>query len=341
MTVLIVTHSQDNDAVDRVAAAVEARGVRARRFDTDRFPTETTISILDEPGVGDSRPRGWIVGPQGELALEEISAVYYRRSQVGGRIPADLDPQLRAPSIEESRRVVHGLMAMLQAGGVFVLDRLEVVRRAQLKSLQLALARRVGLEVPRTLVSNDPTAVRAFAARNPEGIITKMMASFAVLDEGGREQVVFTNPVSEEDLEDLEGLSLCPMTFQERLTKAVELRVTVVGDQVMAASIDSQSLPRAQEDWRREGAAFAQAWQRYELPPAVHAGTLALMDALGLNYGAFDFVVTPQGRHVFLEVNPAGEYMWLLETPGLPIDEAVADLLCGRGKRRSAVVDPH
>lgn len=185
MTVLIVTHSQDNDAVDRVAAAVEARGVRARRFDTDRFPTETTISILDEPGVGDSRPRGWIVGPQGELALEEISAVYYRRSQVGGRIPADLDPQLRAPSIEESRRVVHGLMAMLQAGGVFVLDRLEVVRRAQLKSLQLALARRVGLEVPRTLVSNDPTAVRAFAARNPEGIITKMMASFAVLDEGG------------------------------------------------------------------------------------------------------------------------------------------------------------
>lgn len=26
---------------------------------------------------------------------------------------------------------------------------------------------------------------------------------------------------------------------------------------------------------------------------------------------AADFVVTPEGRHVFLEVNPSGEWFWL------------------------------
>jgi glutathione synthase/RimK-type ligase-like ATP-grasp enzyme len=339
MTVLIITHSEDNESSQRVAAAVEARGVRAYRFDTDLYPTELRVSIEDQPGHT-GRPRGRISGPGGEVALEEITAVYYRRFSVGARIPTDLDRQLRAPSVEESRRVVHGLMAVLAATGAFALDRLDVVRRAESKPLQLTLARRLGLQVPRTLVSNDPEAVRAFAASVPAGIVAKMMASFAVLDAEGREQVVFTNPVSDEDLADLDGLSLCPMTFQERIEKALELRVTVVGDRVMAASIDSSVLPRSKTDWRREGVALLDAWRPYELPADVQRGTLALMDAFGLNYGAFDFIVTPKGRHVFLEVNPAGEFMWLLHTPGLPIDEALADVLCDRAVRRLSPREP-
>jgi hypothetical protein len=333
MTVLIITRSSDNESSARVAAAVEARGVRAYRLDTDRYPTELQISIIDDPSER-GRPHGRITGPAGEISLADVTALYYRRFSVGAGIPADLDPQLRTPSVEESRRVLHGLMAMLASTGAFALDRLDVVRRAELKSLQLALARRVGLLVPQTLVSNDPAAVRAFAASVPAGVVTKMMASFAVYDEAGREQVVFTNPVSADDLADLDGLSLCPMTFQEQLEKAHELRVTVVGDRVMAASIDSHALPRARSDWRREGVALLGDWKHYELPADVHTKTLALMDALGLNYGAFDFIVTPDGRHVFLEVNPVGEFMWLLHAPGLPIDEALADVLCDRAPRR-------
>lgn len=339
MTVLIITRSDDNVSSARVAAAVEACGVRAYRLDTDLYPTDLRISITDDPSER-GRPHGHVTGPAGELSLADVTAIYYRRFNVGARIPADLDPQLRTPSVEESRRVLQGLMTVLAATGAFALDRLDVVRRADHKPLQLALARRVGLTVPRTLVSNDPEAVRAFAASVPAGVVTKMMASFAVYDEAGREQVVFTNPVSDEDLADLDGLSLCPMTFQERLEKACELRVTVVGDRVMAASIDSQALPRSRTDWRREGIALLDAWKPYDLPKDVHDKSLALMDALGLNYGAFDFIVTPDGRHVFLEVNPVGEFMWLLQAPGLPIDEALADVLCDRAPRRHGPREP-
>ena len=58
------------------------------------------------------------------------------------------------------------------------------------------------------------------------------------------------------------------------------------------------------------------------------------MDRLGLNYGACDFIVTPEGRHVFLEVNPAGEFFWLEKHPGLPIAGALADVLLGLAPRR-------
>jgi hypothetical protein len=61
---------------------------------------------------------------------------------------------------------------------------------------------------------------------------------------------------------------------------------------------------------------------------------MELMDRLELNYGALDLIVTPGGEHVFLEVNPVGEFWWLERWAGLPISEAIADLLLGRAERR-------
>src|SRR6185503_2961305 len=218
--------------------------------------------------------------------------------------PESLGREVRAASVEESRRVVYGVLASLSC---FVLDPWSRIRLAETKQLQLELARSLGLDVPRTLVTNDPAAVRAFFDECGGRIVTKMMASFAIHEEG-KEKVVFTNPISSADLEALEGLRLCPMTFQERVEKARELRVTVVGRRVFTAAIDSGALERSRSDWRREGLALIDRWQVAELPAEIEAKLLALMDALGLNYGAADLIVTPEGRHVFLEVNPAGEF---------------------------------
>jgi glutathione synthase/RimK-type ligase-like ATP-grasp enzyme len=51
------------------------------------------------------------------------------------------------------------------------------------------------------------------------------------------------------------------------------------------------------------------------------------MQALGLSFGAVDFIRTPEGEHVFLEVNPSGEWGMLQRDLGLPIAEAIADIL--------------
>ena len=158
MTILIVTRSSDSEAPGAVAHALEARGEQVYRFDTDLFPTQLRL-VLDE------RAGGRLSGPEGVLELKDVSAVWYRRSAMGARIPRGLDPQLRLPSVEESRRVVFGMLAAL---GVFQLDAIEQVRRAEHKPLQLELARSLGMEVPRTLMTNDPEAVRAFAASCPE-----------------------------------------------------------------------------------------------------------------------------------------------------------------------------
>ena len=311
-----------------VAAAVERKGGRAIRFDTDRYPTEVRLSSYYS-ARGDEE-RLTLAGDEGEFDLREVTAIWHRRVNFGARIPTTLEGQLRRASLGEARAAAQGMLASLRA---FRMDDVRHIRHAENKQLQLQVARQLGLEIPRTLVTNDPAAVRAFAESCAGGVVTKMLSSFAVYEEG-RELVVFTNPVKPEDLADLSGLSLCPMTFQEMIPKALELRATVVGERILTASIDSQASARAAHDWRRDGLRMIEDWKPYELPREVEEKILRLMDYFTLNYGAIDLIVTPDGRHVFLEVNPAGEFFWLERTPGLPISDHIADVLLGHARRR-------
>jgi MvdD family ATP-grasp ribosomal peptide maturase len=325
MTVLIVTHSQDNESIPLVIKAIEQQGGKAFRFDTDRFPTEVRL----DAHYGKGTERLILTFEQEKLDLREVAAVWYRRIWIGGRIPTTMDAQLRQASIKESLATVQGMIASLKG---FHLDPVPNIRRADNKQLQLQVAQALGLDTPRTLITNNPQAVREFAKECEEGMITKMLSSFAIYEEG-KEKVVFTNPVAAEDLENLDGLRFCPMTFQEKVPKALELRTIIVGKRVFTASIDSQSSEGARNDWRRRGVALLEDWKPYNLPQSVEEKLLKLMEHFGLNYGALDLILTPDGRHVFLEVNPVGEFFWLERCPGLPISKAIADILLSQSQK--------
>ena len=328
MTVLIITRSDDNECIEKVMQAIDDRGGRAFRFNTDCFPTDLKLSAAY--GTDDCR----IVLGSGDdcLDLRDVEGVWYRRTRVGGMLPRDMDRQFFEACEKESKTVALGMVGGLN---VFHMDYAVRIRRAANKQLQLRLARQVGLDVPRTLITNDPAAVREFAVGCRDGMVTKMLSSFAIFDEEGREQVVFTSSVNPADLEELDSLSLCPMTFQERVPKSVELRVTIVGDRVFCAAIDPHSTDRAGDDWRREGVELVDRWTHYDLPSEIGDRLVALVECLGLNYSAIDVIVTPDGRHIFLELNPVGEYFWLEHWPGLPISEAIADVLLDRAPRRA------
>jgi len=327
MSILIITHSDDNESVARVAEIIAGKGGHTIRFDTDRYPTDVRLSAY----YGRSgEERLTLTNEEGEFDLREVTAVWHRRLNFGAHLPASLDKQLRHASLGETSAAAHGMLASLKA---FRMDHLHQIRHAENKQLQLQVAHEFGLEIPRTLTTNDPRAVREFAQTCEGGMVTKMLSSFAIYEEG-KELVVFTNPVKPEDLANLSGLSLCPATFQESLSKSLEIRVTIVGHSVMSAAVDSQVSERAVHDWRRDGLKMIRDWQPYQLPVEVEQKLLRLMDHFGLNYGAIDVILTPDNRHVFLELNPSGEFFWLERSPGLPISEAIAGVLLGHASRR-------
>lgn len=324
MTVLIITHSEDNESIQMVMEAIASRGGKAFRFDTDLFPTEILLDVYY--GKGTER---LILAKNGEqVDLKEVGAVWYRRVAIAQSIPMTMDVQLRDASIQESCATIQGMIASLNA---FHLDRVHLIRHASNKQLQLQVARTLGIDTPQTLTTNNPVAVREFVGECPQGAILKMLSSFAIYEKN-EEKVVFTNLVKPEDLEDLEGLRFCPITFQELIPKALELRTTIVGQQIFTAAIDSQKSEKARYDWRRRGLALINDWQPYDLPRELSEKLLQLMDYFGLHYGAIDIILTPDDRHVFLEINPVGEFFWLERCPGLPISQAIADTLLSNSR---------
>ncbi|BAY82995.1 hypothetical protein NIES267_24810 [Calothrix parasitica NIES-267] len=320
MTILIITHSKDNESIPLVMTAIKARGEKVFRFDTDKFPTQIQLDISYSNG----NKNIVIADEQHKLDLKEVSAVWYRRIAIGARIPYSMEKQLRQASIQESRTTITGMIASIKG---FHLDKIINIRLAENKQLQLQVAQEIGLNIPRTLTTNNPESVKQFAKECEQDIVTKMLSSFAVYDKQGQEKVVFTNPVTSADINNLQGLNLCPMTFQEKIPKALELRTIIVGKNVFTAAVDSQALQKSRYNWRREGVALLDAWKNYDLPKDIEQKLLQLMTYFGLNYGAIDIILTPDGKYVFLEINPVGEYFWLENCPGLPISQAIAELL--------------
>jgi glutathione synthase/RimK-type ligase-like ATP-grasp enzyme len=196
------------------------------------------------------------------------------------------------------------------------------VWEAEHKLLQLATARRMGLTIPGTLVSNNPEDVRAAFLRFGGAMIAKPVRS-GYVEVGEQPFAIYTSQVLAEHLESLEGAELSPIIYQPLLEKRSDVRVTMVGDQLFAAEIDSQTDEAARVDWRRtENPGLPH--RRTELPPSIREASSRFMRALGLQFGALDFVLTPSGDYVFLEVNPSGQWLWLDDRLGFGITDAIA-----------------
>src|SRR5215210_2996512 len=99
-TVLIITHSDDNESVSTVSRAIERRGGEAIRFDTDRYPTEVRLSAYYGAG---GEERLTLSNDEGEFDLREVTAIWHRRISFGARLPSTLDKQLRQASLTETR----------------------------------------------------------------------------------------------------------------------------------------------------------------------------------------------------------------------------------------------
>ncbi|WP_437732180.1 MvdC family ATP-grasp ribosomal peptide maturase [Sorangium sp. So ce1335] len=319
-SVLLVSHSQDQFGIDRVADALRRRGARPVRLNVDRFPRDLTLSTAF--GAGGVRRRLEDAGA--EIGGDEVSAVWLRRLWAP-KLGEGIAEEYRAACVRESMAALTGWLRGLPTRRW--INEPAAEERAQDKQRQLAAAASVGLRVPETLVTNDAAEVRAFFARLGGNVVAKMLTPFSMSLSGGA-PFVFTHAVSAADLDALSGLRQSPMVFQERIPKARELRVACVGGRCFPGALDASRYESLAVDWRHPDVCAAGiAWEQDALPRDVEAQLGALLRALGLAFGAVDLIRTPDGEHVFLEINPGGEWGMLERDLGLPIADALAEAL--------------
>jgi MvdC family ATP-grasp ribosomal peptide maturase len=317
-TVLLLTHSGDYYTVERVADALKRRGAKTFRFDTDRFPREVRLGArLGAGGFSHTVEDGALA-----CRAETVRAVWARKIWPP-KLDEKLDPKFRRMCVRECVAALDGLLDGLH-GARWINER-GLDSRAENKLLQLRLAQEAGLRIPRTLLTNDAGQAREFFRENEGALVAKLLAPVSY-GMGADSAFVYTNEVSESDLEDASGLRHSPMVFQERIPKSLELRIAYVAGKFFAGALDASRSAGGQVDWRRATPEECR-WQRASIPPELEIQLSTLMSRLRLVYGAIDIIRTPAGEHVFLEVNPGGEWGMLERDLDLPISEAIADAL--------------
>ncbi|HUQ34454.1 MAG TPA: MvdC family ATP-grasp ribosomal peptide maturase [Pyrinomonadaceae bacterium] len=316
--VLLLTHSGDFYTIDLVAEALARRGARPFRLNTDRFPTFVKLSAR----AGDERAAQLITEAGSQVSTLEVCAVWARKLCLP-QMEADLDERFREMCIRESVAALEGFLDALH--DTRWVNDIQRERAAENKQRQLRIAAQAGLRIPRTLVTNDPLAARQFFIETEGRMVAKLLRPLTV-SMNAPALFVYTTQVHEEDLAGAETLRHSPMVFQELIPKERELRVAWVAGEAFTGALDASGTSRGQTDWRLAAPEECR-WQRAVLPLEVSRGLQSLMSELGLVFGAIDLICTPAGEHVFLEVNPSGEWGMLERDLGLPIADAIAGAL--------------
>lgn len=317
MSVLILAPESDLHT-RAVVEEIDKLGGQVYVFDIATFPQEVQLSArLDCCEQHDFV----LTFPEGVVNLDEVGVVWWRRPQQP-QISDDItDRTHRAFAANETQEALSGLWHALDVFWVNDPARDHVGHR---KLNQLRTAQELGLRIPDTLITNDPNRARRFIdAHGYQDVIYK---AFSALEEEWRE----TRLLKPEELQLLDHVQYAPVIFQEYVPAVYDLRVTVVGDRLFPAAIHSQETDYP-VDFRMEldNATVEPA----NLPDEIERLLHQLMEQMGLAYGAIDMRLTPDGDYVFLEINPAGQWLFIEERSEQPITSTLARLLVERDQK--------
>ncbi|MEU8621452.1 ATP-grasp ribosomal peptide maturase [Streptomyces sp. NPDC048623] len=309
--VLVATEADDITA-DMVIAELNRLDVPVVRFNPADIGTDLTVSARF--GTCPAPVAGHVRTPSRTANLADVRAVYWRRP-IWPTFPAlaEHDAQFAAAQVR------YGLGGSLYAmeGPLWVNHPLRVAA-ADYKPAQLALAQRLGLTVPPTLVTNEPDEARKFTSSH-DRVIYKTLR-WTPYQRDGVPMAGWVDVVTATEID--ESLKAAPHLFQAVVDKAADLRVLIVGRQVFAVRITSDLL-----DWRKDYSALS--YDVVDLPGTVEKALLAYLEQYGLASGSFDLAEDQKGDLWWLELNPNGQWGWLEPQTGLQMSAAFAALLAG------------
>jgi hypothetical protein len=301
-TVVLLADPEDEHAL-HVQAALRARGHRAPVLDSAGFPAAVRLAF-------DPRAGACTVGlPGGDrLDWRDVHSVYWRN--YNGVAPAALPDAGQAWIAEnDARSLFESVLIRWPSRWV---NGWQAYRLHQRKPVQLARVAALDLpesvRLPDTLLTNDPDAVRAFAKRRPAAVFKPV--------QGG----AHTRPLTARHLtaRHLDNLAHAPVTIQERI-EGTDVRVFLAGERLHACRVESGELDfREDADPRIVPA---------ELPGEVADACRRIAAALHLVWTGIDLRLTAEGVYVFFEANPSPMFLGFEERAGLPLTDALLELL--------------
>ncbi|WP_270505850.1 ATP-grasp domain-containing protein [Paraclostridium sordellii] len=192
--------------------------------------------------------------------------------------------------------------------------------KAENKMLQLRYAKKLGFLVPKTYVINSKSG---YIDESTNYAIKSIDTLF--LRSGSEECFLYTNVINGKEI-NKSSLNLSPIVVQQLIDTKIDLRITVIDNKAYTVKIVKE-MYGIDGDWRKEknDVKFIPT----EIPKDIEQKCISLVKVLGLKYGAIDMALS-EGKYYFIEINPTGEWAWLVESSGLDIYKDIVDVITSK-----------
>jgi glutathione synthase/RimK-type ligase-like ATP-grasp enzyme len=186
----------------------------------------------------------------------------------------------------------------------------------QTKPAALAMVAKLGVDVPRTISTNDASSVRAFM-QEPEASATVGVrrAIFKPVQGGAHTRHVTMQHLTDDNLK---NLKYAPVTLQEEI-EGTNVRAFVAGQRVLGCEVKAPTIDFRDTDDPQI--------VPHEFSPEMEDRCRIIARTLHLRWTGIDFRLTPGGRYVFLEANPSPMFLGFEGRSGVPLTQALTDLL--------------
>lgn len=325
MKIIVVSYGDDGHKNHFLNTACEA-GIEIVLFDAGGYPQEPDEIGFDYCAV---EPSLSLVINGNLISDRDVVGVWWRRPRGGKN--GDKNPLAQYIHLE-GEVVIRSLKEFLPNAN-WVSDP-EATRMACRKPVQLMTAKRLGMKIPETCITNSPNLVKEFIRRlaGRRLVMKPVGTSFIELEKAGGSagvpnKVVFTQAVSGElILDNLGMVKNCPVIFQEAIEKDSDMRITVVDNQVFCAEITLEGCSNPNNvDWRNYDG--VRVYKRHGLPPDIKNMCVQFTQKMGLRFGCIDMGYSRKEGYTFFEINPQGQWLPSELKLGYPISTALLGAL--------------
>ncbi|MCC7050252.1 MAG: grasp-with-spasm system ATP-grasp peptide maturase [Bacteroidia bacterium] len=234
-----------------------------------------------------------------QIDFKKISAVWYRRGRFNFERMPQADIDIINEKIAEEWNIINDILMIKCKEKIYVGDYF----KSSLNKIEvLKIAKEVGLNIPDTIITSNKGEINERSRSSK--IINKTIGEVihAVID-----KKVYINRTVEIDAEKLPN-TFFPSLFQKLIPKKYELRIFYLKGNFYAMAIFSQKDKKTTVDFRNYNYFIPNRTTPYKLPTEIKNKISRLMRQLNLKSGSIDMIVTDEGRFVFLEVNPDGQF---------------------------------
>ncbi|MEK7116572.1 MAG: MvdC/MvdD family ATP grasp protein [Patescibacteria group bacterium] len=324
--ILIVGCVREKRNIDAVTRYLRDMGEEFVVFDTALFPEKKILNIHLR---GNSKSIGGFLKDaslQDKIGWEDVKSVWMRKPEIP-QAKINL-PQWQIDFVQsESRAALYSLYTSIDCFWMnHPLVSMKLLEHNKLYQLKTAI--QLGLQIPETVVTNDPDELLSFCEHCGGELAIKSIRGRIFREYISRKALsLFTRRITYGELLKQRGtIALAPVFAQRYIAKKIELRITIAGHKIFACAIHSQDSEKTKHDWRNYDFQNVQH-EAFILPESIKEKLQALMRFWKLSFGAIDMILTPKEEYVFLEVNPGGQWGWIEDLAGLPISRAIAETL--------------